>query len=383
MADDSMTFDPRAVSTGAPASGISNDKEISDEMFRLLVSSVKDYAIFMLDTEGHVMTWNEGAERIKGYAPDEIIGKHFRTFYEQDAVESRHPEHELELAASTGRYEEEGWRLRKDGSLFWANVVITALRNEKGTLIGFSKVTRDLTERKQAEQLREETLRLINESNEELQRLAYVVSHELQAPIYTIARYCNLLSARYRDRLGADANEFIDKITSSSALVARMVDDIWVYARVARPNIERETVYIGRVLDDALAELHADSGNCDVIRGELPSLPGNRSQLVYLFKELVSNAIKYRSEEKPRIHIGCSEEDGGFLFEIEDNGIGIDSVYKNDVFKLFHRLDGGPDAESTGMGLAICKKIVTQHNGKIWLQPQEKGAKFCVWLPAR
>ncbi len=383
MADDSMTFDPRAVSTGAPASGLSDDKEISDEMFRLLVSSVKDYAIFMLDAEGHVMTWNEGAEKIKGYAPDEIIGKHFRTFYEQDAAESKHPEQELELAASTGRYEEEGWRVRKDGSLFWANVVITALRNENGTLIGFSKVTRDLSERKQAEQLREETLRLINESNEELQRLAYVVSHELQAPIYTIARYCNLLSARYKDRLGADANEFIDKITSSSALVARMVDDIWVYARVARPNFERETVFIGRVLDDALSELHADSGNCDVIRGELPSLPANRSQLVYLFKELVSNAIKYRSAEKPRIRISSSEENGGYLFEIEDNGIGIDSVYKNDVFKLFHRLDGGPDAESTGMGLAICKKIVTQHNGKIWLEPQEKGAKFCVWLPAR
>jgi len=383
MADDSMTFDPRAVSTGAPASGISDDKEISDEMFKLLVSSVKDYAIFMLDAEGRVMTWNEGAEKIKGYAPDEIIGKHFRTFYEQDAIKSKHPEHELELAASTGRYEEEGWRVRKDGSLFWANVIITALRNENGALIGFSKVTRDLTERKQAEQLREENLRLINESNEELQRLAYVVSHELQAPIYTIARYCNLLSARYKDRLGADANEFIDKIASSSALVARMVDDIWVYARVARPNFERETVFIGRVLDDALSELHADSGNCDVIRGELSSLPGNRSQLVYLFKELVSNAIKYRSAEKPRIRISSSEEDGGYLFEIEDNGIGIDSVYKNDVFKLFHRLDGGPDAESTGMGLAICKKIVMQHNGKIWLEPQEIGAKFCVWLPAR
>lgn len=384
MADEAMTFDPRAVSSGTPATNkINSNNEISGEMFRLLVSSVKDYAIFMLDLEGRVMTWNEGAQKIKGYTPEEIIGKHFREFYEKEAKDTRHPEKELEFAAANGRYEEEGWRVRKDGTLFWANVVITALRNENGTLIGFSKVTRDLTERKQAEQMREETVRLVNESNEELQRLAYVVSHELQAPIYTIARYCNLLSARYKDRLGADANEFIDKISASSALIARMVDDIWVYARVARPNLDRETVYIGRVLDDAIAELHADSSNCEIIRGELPSLPGNRSQLVYLFKELISNAIKYRNGEKPRIHISSVEENNGYLFEVEDNGIGIDSVYKNDVFKLFHRLHGGPDAESTGMGLAICKKIATQHGGRIWLEPQIKGSKFCVWLPSQ
>src|SRR6478672_9321047 len=124
----------------------------ADDAFRLLVESVKDYAIFMLDTEGRVLTWNAGAESIKGYAADEIIGQHFSKFYPPAAVERGHPQHELRVATAEVRFEEEGWRVRKDGTLFWANVVITALRDRHGTLVGYAKVTRDLTERREAQQ---------------------------------------------------------------------------------------------------------------------------------------------------------------------------------------------------------------------------------------
>jgi PAS domain S-box-containing protein len=382
MAEKSMTFDPRAIAEEQP-NGKKSEYQYSEEIFRLLVSSVKDYAIFILDTEGRVMSWNEGAETIKGYQADEIIGQHFSKFYQLEDRERNHPEYELQQAREKGRYEEEGWRVRKDGTLFWANVVITALRGADGMLLGYSKVTRDLTERKVAEQLLEENLRLIAASNDELQRLSYVVSHELQAPIYTISRYCNLLSARYKDRLGSDANEFIEKISNSSALIARMVDDIWIYARIAKPNFEREVVFTGRVLEDALSEVRSDLADAEVLVGGLPSVGGNRSQLVYLFKELLRNSIKYKSDERLRIQISAKEEHGGYLFSFEDNGIGIDSVYSTDVFKLFHRLNGGQDAESTGMGLAICKKILEQHGGKIWCEPQEKGAKFAFWIPDR
>ena len=122
-----------------------------DDRFRLLVQSVKDYAIFLLDPEGRITSWNEGAERIKGYSADEIVGRHFSVFYPPEAVESGFPQRVLRVAARNGRFEDEGWRIRKDGSLFWANVVVTALRDERGQLVGFAKVTRDLTERREAE----------------------------------------------------------------------------------------------------------------------------------------------------------------------------------------------------------------------------------------
>lgn len=382
MAEESMTFEPQAVAQESSGNGTTNKHEFNEETFRLLVSSVRDYAIFILDPDGYIRSWNEGAQNIKGYMPEEVIGKHFSIFYDEETRARNHPQNELKLARETGRYEEESWRVRKDGSLFWANVVITALRNDEGELVGYSKVTRDLTERKQAEELREEHTRLLAASNEELQRLAYVVSHELQAPIYTISRYCNLLSARYKDRLGGDANEFISKITNSSALIGRMVDDIWVYARIAKPNFEREMVYTGRALDDAIGELRSEIADTEIIRGDLPSVSGNKPQIVYLLKELVRNAIKYKSDERCRIHITAEEQDQYYLFSVQDNGIGIESVYSNDIFKLFHRLKGRPDAESTGMGLAICKKIVAQHGGRIWYEPQARGAKFCFTLPS-
>ena len=129
------------------------------EQFRLLVTSVRDYAIFVLDVTGRIRTWNPGAERIKGYSADEVIGRHFELFYTDEARARRHPDHELRVAAREGRFEEEGWRVRKDGTLFWANVVITALRDARGGLVGYAKVTRDLTERRKAQQLLEESER--------------------------------------------------------------------------------------------------------------------------------------------------------------------------------------------------------------------------------
>jgi len=129
-----------------------NELRQSEERFKLLVESVRDYAIFMLDPQGHVLTWNAGAERFKGYRADEIIGQHFSAFYPDDARQKRWPEHELQVAEDTGVFEDEGWRVRKDGSLFWANVVITAMRNANGQLLGFAKVTRDLTQRRAHEE---------------------------------------------------------------------------------------------------------------------------------------------------------------------------------------------------------------------------------------
>lgn len=356
---------------------------VEGDIFRLLVSSVKDYAIFVLSPTGHVMTWNEGAERIKGYSADEIIGQHFSTFYTEDAKASDHPGYELKMAIQNGRYEEEGTRIRKDGTTFWANVVITSLYSD-GKLIGFAKVTRDLTERKKAEELQAAHQKQVLDTNEELQRLAYVVSHELQSPISTISRYCNLLAVRYKDRLGDDANDFIDKITTSTQLTARMIDDLWDYARISRPYIDRESVFIGNAVETAISELSELIADDEIMHGQLPTVQGNKQQIIYLFKELIRNSFMYRSSAPPRVRIDATPEKGGWTFSVSDNGQGIDMVRSNEVFTLFHRLEGGPDASATGMGLAICKKIVEQHYGRIWFQSTVgEGSTFYIWLPER
>ncbi len=353
-------------------------------MFSLLVASVKDYAIFMLDPQGHIISWNEGAQRIKGYSATDIIGKHFSIFYTKSARDSAHPLKELEIATKVGRYEEEGWRVRKDGSQFWANVVITAVRDKAGQLVGFAKVTRDLTERKHAEMQREETARRLAESNEDLQRLAYVVSHELQAPIAIISRYCRLLTVRYKDRLGKDANDFMDRIVQSSDLIARMIDDLWTYARVNQPQIDFAQVDINEVFEQAMKQLQDQISAGEVERCQLPVITANKEQLTYLFKELILNAVKYRSEAPPAVTIAAEQRQQGWVISFQDNGIGLDASHNSEVFRMFHRLSGGPVPSATGMGLTICKKIVEVHKGRIWYESPGAGlgTTFYVWLPS-
>lgn len=366
---------------------LKHERDQNEHLFRLFVNSVRDYALFMLDPQGNIMTWNEGAQRIKGYTAEEIIGKHISTFYTQEAKDRKHAQHELAVAKAEGRYEEEGWRVRKDGSMFWASVIITAVYNN-GDFIGFSKVTRDLTERKVLEQQREEHAQALGESNEELQRLAYVVSHELQPPISTISRYGNLLTVRYKDRLGDDANEFIGKITGASRLVARMVDDLWTYARITKPHQTDEQVWMESALSEALAELrHSEEfkdkiSDATVTHGTLPRIWGDREQLVFVLKELVRNAVRYRGAEEPRVRIEAESDRDGFLFTVRDNGKGIDPVLIPEVFKVFHRLEGGPEPHASGAGLSIVRRIVLRHRGTIKLESQRGvGTTVKLWLP--
>src|SRR5881394_3922813 len=186
-------------------SGLAEAIKHGGRIYQLMVDSVKDYAIFMLDPAGYIASWNQGAQRIKGYDADEIIGRHFSVFYTEDAIEIGHPQHELEIATREGRFEEEGWRVRKDGTLFWANVVITALFDGEGRHVGFGKVTRDLTERRA---LQQDLMR----SNAGLQRFAALAAHDLAEPLRTIGGFADLIHSRYGDELPAEAIPFLEQI---------------------------------------------------------------------------------------------------------------------------------------------------------------------------
>lgn len=356
--------------------------------FKLLVASVRDYAIFMLDPGGVVRTWNDGAKRIKGYSAEEIIGKHFSTFYTEESKASQHPQKELKIACAEGRYEEEGWRVRKDGTLFWANVIITALY-ENGELVGFAKVTRDLTERKNAEKAREKAFEEMTKASEELQELAYVISHELQEPVTAITSYSTLLASRYEGRLGSDADDFLSRIRRGARKTARLVDDLWTYARITKPGSLKTGLSSGNILREAKEALHdlIESSGCQLVHSpyaSFPAIEGIKEQMLYVFKELITNAIKHnQAGTTPRIEISAEHERNGWTFTFADNGPGIDKFFAQQVFGMYRRLDGKSDETATGMGLPICKKIIeAQHGGRIGFESKQgSGANFFVWLP--
>jgi PAS domain S-box-containing protein len=349
----------------------------SEERFRLFVSNVKDCAILMLDPEGRVVSWNEGAERIKGYGAEEIIGQHFSRFYSAEDVSNGKPGFELEEATRDGRFEDEGWRVRKDGSRFLANVVITALRDETGRLRGFGKITRDITERRKYEVHLLDKVRELKQSNDELQQFAYVASHDLQEPLRMVASYTQLLAKRYRRRLDSDADE--------CNRMQRLVEDLLVYSRAGNNAVVPHEISSEDALQEALRNLRApiEESGAVVTHDSLPTITADDTQLAQVFLNLVGNAIKYRSAEVPRVHVSATKNGSKeWIFSVRDNGMGIEPQYFERIFVLFQRLHGRNEFKGTGIGLAICKKIVERAGGRIWVESEpQKGSTFYFSVP--
>ncbi|WP_254532108.1 PAS domain S-box protein [Natrinema gelatinilyticum] len=624
--------------------------EHRDHQFRALVDAVEEYAIFRLDPDGYIISWNSGAERIKGYDTEEILGEHFSTFYTEEDRTAGVPEENLAAAAEQGSTEDEGWRVRKDGSQFWADVTITAIRDEDNTLEGFVKVTREMTERreheeqlrKQAERLKQqrdeleaeileifdrvdeaffalddewriiyvndcaaelvrlspgeligarvwdvlpevadgypremaeeamatqepvefefhsdlldiwmeirtypsesgmsvyvrditerkereealreseeryrsltddvldtsgvgtfildsnfeivwvnesieeyfglereeivgrdkravieadiagifeeperfadrvlatyedntyteefechvlgedaleerwlhhwsqpietglyaggriehytdvtdrrfyeeqlaETVEKLEESNERLEQFAYVASHDLQEPLRMISSYLQLLENQYADQLNEDAEEFIDFAVDGADRLREMIDDLLAYSRVDTEAKPLEPTDCETVVKDVLRNLERqiEENDAEIAVESLPTVHADREQLEQVFQNLVSNAIKYRGEEPPEIEISAERDAEEWVFQVADNGIGLDSDYTDRIFDVFDRLHTHEEYPGTGIGLALCRKIVERHGGDIWVQSEPgEGSTFSFTLPA-
>jgi PAS domain S-box-containing protein len=357
----------------------------SEERFRLMASGVKDYANIMLDPDGLVVSWNEGAERIKGYQAEEIIGQHFSRFYSVEDIRNATPSFELEQATKNGRFEGEGWRLRKDGSRFLANVVITALRDEKGRLRGFGKITRDITERRKSEEHLTKTMEELKRSNDELGRFAYVVSHDLQEPLRMVASYTQLLAQRYKGRLDSDADEFIAYAVDGCNRMQGLIQDLLSYSRAGGDGEALRVVSAENALQKALKNLRAtiEQSRARVTHDSLPAIMTDGTQLVQVFQNLIGNAVKYRGAETPQVHVSANKDGNEWIFSVRDNGLGIEPQYFEKIFILFQRLHGQKEFEGTGIGLAMCKKIVDRLGGRIWVESQiDQGSTFYFALPA-
>jgi PAS domain S-box-containing protein len=478
----------------------------SEERYRMLLDGIQDYAIFMMDPLGRIVSWNAGAERIKGYKAEEIIGRSFSCFFPPDDIKRGRPQEVLRLTTASGRHEEQGMRVRKDGSRFLASVNITALRDPAGNLRGFSEFShdlseskesgakyrglleaapdamvvvsqngeivllnlqaekqfgyhrdelvgqklkniipegfaerliadglrsvedalaqqigtgieligrrkdgtefpieimlsplksaegilvtaaiRDITERKKSEEHLVKTVGELKRSNDELQQFAYVASHDLQEPLRMVASYTQLLAQRYKGRLDSDADEFIGYAVDGSNRMQGLIQDLLAYSRAGTNGKPLREISSENALNEGLANLRAtiQESGAVVTHDPLPALTTDGTQLAQVFQNLVGNAIKYRSDKVPHVHVSAAKNGGHkWIFSVQDNGLGIDAQYFERIFILFQRLHGRDEFKGTGIGLAICKKTVERLGGRIWVESQpEKGATFYFSLP--
>jgi PAS domain S-box-containing protein len=353
----------------------------SEEHFRLLVESVVDYGIFMLDPDGRIASWNKGAERIKGWRADEVLGRHFSVFYPQDAVVHGWPQHELSVARREGRFEDEGWRVRKDGSRFWANVVITAVRDATGTLVGFAKVTRDLTQRKRVEEL-ETAERRINE-------FLAMLGHELRNPLAPIRNAVEILRAGPHDP--ATDERAAGVIERQVGHLTRLVDDLLDVSRITSGKIElrRQPLDLATAV---LAAVEAARPAIDRKRqafdlrhdgGALPVV-GDETRLVQVVLNLLTNASRYTPPEG-HISLTLEQAEGNAVVSVKDDGVGIPPDLLPRMFDLFVQGDRGLDrAEGgLGLGLTLVRRLVHLHGGTVTGSSQGpgKGSQFEVRLP--
>jgi PAS domain S-box-containing protein len=352
--------------------------------FRRLVSSVRDYAIFMLDPAGHILSWNAGAEHLKGYEPEEIIGRHFSTFYTAEDKARDHPAFELQTAIREGRYEEEGWRVRQDGSTFWAGVTITAVRDEEGRLTGFAKVTRDLTERKVAEDALQSAVAELRRANAELDRFATIAAHDMTDPLRTISGFAELLVGSDPPR--EQAKQFAGHILGSSTRLGAMLDGLLAYARAGTPTRDGEAVDVRATLDAVLSDLNRSiTERGAAVTVEVPSgatMAATPHDLRNILQNLVSNAVKFGDADRPEVTVAAAPADDGTLtVTVTDNGAGIPDADRERIFGAFERSAGAAGLSGYGLGLAICHRLVTRHGGRLGVRSTPQGSSFWFSLP--
>jgi hypothetical protein len=368
----------------------------SEERFRLLVEAVEDYAIFMLDPTGHIVSWNSGAQRSKGYAADEIVGQHFRVFYPPELQEARHPEHELEIALKVGHYEEEGWRIRKDGSRFWANVLITAVFNARGEHVGFAKVTRDTTRRRDLEQEREQAVEALAEANAQLEDLNQrlhdkaeeqaqflaVTAHELRTPIGVLAGSAETLSRFWTELEESERVELLDAMGSSTVRLRRLLTDLLTASRLeARAlQLRKDTVLVQDVVGDAVAMVRRTVPDAEILDLVPPGLAitADRDRLAQVIDNLLTNAFKYGA---PPVRVRA-EQVGTFVeIRVSDQGPGVPDDLRP---RLFDRFATGRGKGGTGLGLFIVRELTRAHGGDATYEPpgtDRQAGGFVVTIP--
>jgi PAS domain S-box-containing protein len=381
----------------------------STEIFQLLVSSVRDYAIFMLDPDGNIASWNSGAQKIKGYLPEEIIGKHFSRFYMEEDIRNRKPDRELEIAREEGSVEDEGWRVRKDGTRFWASVVITAVYDSHGTLRGFAKVTRDITDRKHAEETQralyeqrearlqaeeerrraEASYRVSQEANRAKDEFLMTLSHELRTPMTAILGWSRMLPAMSPD--DPLFREAISSIAGGAQLQARLIDDILDVSRIVsgKLRLAPETIELAHVIMNSVDAVGPTAAAKQIhittsLEPALGSMVADPTRIQQVIWNLLANAVKF-TPRNGSVTVAARRTSSQVEIAVSDTGEGIDPQFLPHIFEPFRqaespqtRVHGG-----LGLGLSIVRYIAEAHGGTVAAKSEGrgKGSTFTVALP--
>jgi len=379
--------------------------ERSEERYHRMVDEVQDYAIVLLSKEGIIENWNKGAEKIKGYSADEIVGKHFSVFYSAEEQENFIPEKFLAAAQKAGKASIENWRYKKDGSRFWGSVVITALHDTEQNIIGFVKMTRDLSERKHADeeikkkaaQLEVKNIELVK-MNKELESFAYISSHDLQEPLRKIQTFATRILEKEYDHLSETGKDHFRRMQKAAQRMQTLIEDLLAYSRINTDTQVFEPTDLHKIIEEVkedykerIKELGATIEVNGI--GHVSIIPFQFRQLMH---NLIGNALKFSNPHTPPHIIIKSEFAEGSKFNnpklapnkqychisIMDNGIGFENQYKEKIFEVFQRLHGKSEYDGTGIGLSIVNKIVETHGGIITADSEpNKGATFDIFIP--
>ncbi len=328
-------------------------------------------AIQTLSMEGIILNWNKGAEKLYGYQAEEVVGKH-------SSVLSV-PGMEDEFAFLTnkiinGEYiaPYESGRKRKNGSTIYVSTTASPIYDQSGRASSIAIIARDISEsKKSAAELKQKSDELIR-SNTDLEQFAYVISHDLREPLRTMSSYVQLLQTRYENKLDDDANEFIHYVVDGAKRMSDLIHDLLSYSRLGNSELVMEKIDCGEIVEIALVHLQETIKNkeAEIFYDGLPEIYASKTQFIQLFQNLIGNAIKFSGPATPHIYIKAQPSGNGWLFSVRDNGIGIDKKFSTRVFIIFQRLHGMDEYEGTGIGLAICKKIVERHGGEIWCESE-------------
>jgi len=343
-----------------------------------------DDAIIGTNLSGEITSWNKAATRLFRYSMREALGTPIAMLNPPELADQGDVVFRADKSGG-GVEHFETVRMRKNGSQVEVSLTVSPILDAEGAVIGASTIARDVTARKRAEELARRAEDLAR-SNADLEQFAYVASHDLQEPLRMVTGYCDLLQRRYKGKLDSDADDFITFAAEGAQRMQELVRGLLEYSRVGPHARIGVPIDSGEALERAMANLRVaiDESGAVVKHGRLPTVPADATQLEHVFQNLIGNAIKFRGQVTPLIHVKAVRQSGMWLFSVKDNGIGIDSRYADKVFAIFQRLHGRGEYPGTGLGLAICKKIIERHGGSIWFESEPlKGTTFYFTMPAR
>jgi PAS domain S-box-containing protein len=365
-----------------------------------MVDNLRDYCIFFMDAEGLITDWTDSAQRMDGYSPTQMLGRHYGVLFDP-----ANPEHGkvradqmLRLAASRGQHELHNWHMRKDGTQYWSHSVLIALRDDSGELRGFAKINRDMTDAKRLDDL----MRNINDelenrvverteqllaANKDLESFSYSVSHDLRSPLRHISSFVSLLEEHMGSQCDEVSARYLNTIGNSARHMSQLIDGLLAFSRLGRAAVNVTPVDFQLLVEAVVAQIgHDTEGRVVdwVIAPDLPVVQGDALLLREVWANLLGNAYKYsRPRERSRIEVGWSVDPVvGYTFFVRDNGVGFDTKYAQKLFGVFQRLHRASEFEGTGIGLALTRRIIERHSGSIWAESElGVGSVFYFSLP--